>query len=146
MNGNQNGGKMNNSKLLRKMKKHVRKFFGKRSELARAVIESPGTWKALDIIYENNPSGFADWFLLTLGGCEDTRERLKIYKKLLKTYALEYNNNGSSNTRINILDLGCGSARGPIEVLNELKGLDLKFKGVDAVSYTHLTLPTTERV
>lgn len=95
------------------------------------------THKAIEIIYSYegfriNGNGVFDGMTTYLwqNGLLNTkalRNRLKLVKKILSKTIVGYNGRG----RIRVLSLASGSARGVIEVLSELNGVDVEARFVD---------------
>lgn len=97
-----------------------RLLINKKSRSAGKVKENAASYKALEIIYNHDWrkfNTFAEklfnliWF--SLANIKGVRNRLKIVKKVLLS-AINENN----NSPINILSVGCGSARGVLEIIS----------------------------
>ena len=59
---------------------------------------------------------------------------------------MQYHEIGKTGMKVSSLSFGASSLGGVFHDLKEKEGIQAVFTAVEAVSYTHLTLPTTERV
>lgn len=105
-------------------------WFDGLSKSCRQIKEGAASWRALDIIYnfqfgcENKLSDF--W--LGIMNAQAVRNRLKLVKRELKDAIKEISKNSE---QIRLLSLACGSAQAVIEVMAELKELDIRATLVD---------------
>lgn len=104
--------------FLNLVPKSVGKFLFKKSRDAKEVKKNAASYKALEIIYDHDWRNFkgvgAKCFNLiwgSLGNVKAVRNRLKIVKRLVLAELHKIDNDG----KINILSVGCGSARGVLE-------------------------------
>jgi 2-polyprenyl-3-methyl-5-hydroxy-6-metoxy-1,4-benzoquinol methylase len=101
------------------------KFFHKHGgQFSRSIIEDPGGYEPLHLIYLNDPKNWIEKFFLSRPPAEGTRERLNIYQEILARNIEELYHNpfignlGSDEEtydgKINILDLGTGAGLAPV--------------------------------
>lgn len=129
-------------KALRKiLRTRGRKYFYENSRIGKEVIKDPGSWKALDLIYGDDPEEMetgtftpryrSDRMFSKSGAAKATRMRLEEYKKIMKILGPEYAElNGG---KVNILSLASGPGRDIIEVTEYLgvQGIDVHATCVD---------------
>lgn len=112
-------------------------FFTKSSQHTNLIRDYSKTYKALELMYTYNgfslnghgilDSLFAHFWESSVINAHALRNRLKLVKKELKKIILEK----KSDQKIRILSLASGSARGVIEVLAELRDLNIEARFVD---------------
>ncbi|MDO8436039.1 MAG: class I SAM-dependent methyltransferase family protein [bacterium] len=105
-------------------------WFDGLSKSCRQVKEGAASWHALDVIY-NFPFGRESkvgdyWFGMM--NAQAVRNRLKIVKRELMS-AIEHV--ARTNQQIRLLSLACGSAQAVIEIMAEMKELDIRATVVD---------------
>lgn len=126
------------------IKKMVVKYFFDNSDVGASIAADPGGYKALHLLYLNDPCSYLDKWVHNRRASKGTKERQKEYKRLLKESILEAYGNG----KVNIIDLFSGPALGPQEVIEELaeSGADLKRFELTAVDKNPKSLELGKKI
>jgi hypothetical protein len=103
--------------FLKGIQKMGTKYFYINSFDGKAIIETPGGWKALDLFYQNRPVTDVDEMIENLPAVRGTLQRFNAYKDLQKRAALE---TIKRHGVINHLENFGGPTRAPMEMYTEL--------------------------
>ena len=94
------------------------------SRLAYHAIKNPGSWKCMEVIYENNPRPFTKWFpgiadriFLGSKACRATRNRKDIAANTLTELI---NQHATSGDEFSVVSLGSGPAHDIITALSNI--------------------------
>lgn len=97
------------AEIFRKLRQQ---FLSSRSQFAMEILREPGSWRCLDRVYRNTPTGWIDRKLLGLKACEGTRERPRTYQTTLANAV-----GMSSDEPVRVLDLGSGPGSALIDLI-----------------------------
>lgn len=124
-------------KLLELFRKFGIRYLENNSKIAKEVIARPGGWKALDLVYGNDPYGqdgagtfipkkFFDRMFFYSSAAEATRERLKEFEKMLVRLIKYYGNKG-----LRILSIASGPGRDILNLVEEHRNADIEATCID---------------
>ena len=130
---------LNKSKLrlLESLRKKGTLYLRKHSRISREVIERPGGWRSLDLIYGNDPDclngdrafvprNYFDRMFFYSAAAEATRNRLNEFEQILRRLINNY-----SDGMIEILSIASGPGREIIKLLCETENDNIRATCID---------------
>lgn len=116
MNGKRNG-KFNNftafliAKLGRPVIRHL-------SELANESLKQPGSWRCLEIVYENEPRKILDRFFLNSRSARGARNRLRLLQEEICNCVVEH---ARINNPVKLISFGAGLGHEVLGCIEKLR-------------------------